>query len=512
VHAIADAGGIVYLGARGLWAGTAAANRLRRVQDFPDQEVTALTRSPAGELLAGTASGVLARRGGRWRILWPIGNHDGQVNALFFSNAGPLLVATRDGYLVVDPRGQILYRELQGKWVTGFTQLPDGELWVATKKSGVHVKTGGRWRRIGYPQGLSADRLSALAVDHQQRLWLGIHGDGVSVVAAAALQRFAVADDAPAPLAGAAVFADACEAAASVLGSGGESGAVALESVAGRGIVFFNSRQVCPEGIGYRRDAGTLVSVADGTVRLHAAGKQTLLPLPARAVGAMPTAAFVDSNGGLWLGFRKRGLFVFNNGRWRSFANDDQLLGNAVRAISEDRTGAIWVASDPSVDPTSARRLPAGVHRYAAKRWTHFRPAPPDAPVSAQSARQHPAAVAAHGIRELADGRVAIATNGGLSIFDQGSFDNYLRAAEPGLESNFIADVVEDAAGRLWMTHGHWGHGITWKSGFLFHNRGSRDGLFHDRLRRVAFDAEGNVWLQSSYGQTAIYPLSSVLD
>lgn len=524
IHAIADAGGSIYVAARGLWTSAANAEHLGRVEDFPDQEVTALARSPAGELMVGTASGVLARRGGRWRKLWPIGRDDGQVNALFYTSGGKLLVATRDGYLVVDPGGRILYRELEGKWVTGFAQLADGELWVATWKSGVHVKAGGAWRHIGYTQGLGDDSLSALAVDHRQRLWLGIHADGVAVAEVAPFKRFAVAENSHARLSGARLFADACAAATSVLGNGGESGAIAVATVVGQTVVFFNGRQVCPAGVGHRRDAGTLASVADGTVRYRYRGKQKLLPLPARAVGAMPSAAFVDSSGALWLGFRKRGLFVFKSGRWRSFAGADRLIGNAVQAISEDKTGAIWVASHPRADGDSGRRSQAGVHRYDGRRWTHFKPTPrsllnPGANPGAnpwanpwESTRHSLVAGSANAIRVLGDGRVAIATNGGLSIFDKGVFDNYLRGTQAGLESNFIADVVEDGEGRLWMTHGHWGHGITWKSGFLFHNRSARDGLFHDGLRRVAFDADGNVWMQSSYGETAIYPLASVLD
>jgi ligand-binding sensor domain-containing protein len=512
INAILDTGTRVYVGGDGLWVWSRADDALARVEGFPGQTVTALARSADGRLLAGTRAGVLTRADGRWQSLWRARTGDVQVNALFVTRDGKLLVATHDGYLVVDRGGQVLFRELDGHRVTGFSELDDGELWVATWNSGVHVNKHGVWRRLGHPQGLTGDSVGALAADRKRRLWLGIYADGVSVAQAARLAPFAVDDGTRRSIAGAAVFADACAAAAARLPDGGASGAVAAEVVAGRVVVFFNGRQVCPAGVGHRRDGDTLVTITDNTVRYRRGASERLLPLPARAVGAAPSAAFMDSKGALWLGFRDRGAFLFKDGSWRAFGKAARLVGNPVQAIAEDRSGAIWMATHPPFDRAAGRYGQAGVHRYDGKRWTHFRPTHRAPGQPSGGAFQGLPGASANGVRVLSDGRVAIGTNGGLAIYENGLFSSYRRSALHGLASNFVADVVEDPDGRLWLTHALWGNGVTWQRGFLFHERSSRDGLFHDRIDHVAFDAQGNIWMQSSYGETAIYPLESLVD
>jgi ligand-binding sensor domain-containing protein len=512
INAIVEAGGVLYVGGDGLWAWSRAHDALRKVEDLPEQPVTALARSAHGALLVGTRGGVLVKRGGRWQTLWRARAGDVEVNALYVTRDGELLVATHDGYLVIDGGGQVLLRELGGSWVTGFSELPGGELWVATWKSGVRVRRHGAWRTLGHARGLAGDSVAAVAVDAHRRLWLGIYGHGVSVAEAARLADFSVEDGARRSITGATAFADACAAATAVLGAGGESGAVAIDTVAGRSAVFFNGRQVCPAGLGYRRDADTLVTIDDTTVRYRHAGSERLLPLPARAVGAVARAVFVDSRGRLWLGFRNRGVFVFRDGSWQAFGKSAGLIGNPVQAITEDASGAIWIATHPPFDAQAGRYRHAGVHRYDGKRWTHFGLGRRDPTQPAESAFRGLPGASANTVRVLSDGRVAIGTNGGLAIYENGAFSSYTRSALQGLTSSFVEDVVEDPDGRLWLTHALWGHGVTWKSGFLFHQRSTRDGLLHDRIDHLAFDSLGNVWMQSSQGETAIYPLESLVD
>ena len=254
------------------------------------------------------------------------------------------------------------------------------------------------------------------------------------------------------------------------------------------------------------------MTVADDVVRFRSRGVERLLPLPAHASGATPSAAFVDSRSRLWLGFRSRGLFLYRDSSWRAFGRASQLADNDVRSIVEDGDGTVWVATRPGFDSASGRYRHAGLHRFDGRNWKHFRPTRHEHGQDTGSAYQGVAGASANSVRVLSDGRVAIGTNGGLSIHDDGLFANYVRSAFPELGSNFVEDVVEDAHGRLWLTHGVQGHGISWKSGFLFHHRDRHDGLLHDRIDRLAFDGRGNVWMRSSYGDIAVYPLASLLD
>ena len=512
ITAILDLADVVYVGGRGLWAWSPSLAALRPVDGFPGDEVTVLARSAAAELLVGTRDGVLVRRAGRWQRLWDAGRDDVEVSAIFVTATGEILVATHDGYVVLDQLGQPLYRELAGRWVTDFAESRNGELWVGTRQEGIHLRVDGAWWRLGHAQGLADDGLSALMVDGRGRLWMGIYGDGLSVAGIGALRTFATRQQVASTPDSVETFVDVCEAAATRLGAVAESGGVAVDTIDGRLTVFFNGHQVCPGGVGYRRDAETLVTVADSAVKYRVAGEQRLLPLPARAVAAVPTASFVDSLGRLWLGFRRRGLFVYDDGRWYAFGEQAELADNPVKAIGEDASGAIWLATSPRFDYASGEYTHAGLHRYDTQGWRHFRPVAGDVHLAHGKTRQGLSAAPSNALRILADGRIAVATNGGLSIYDDGVFKTYSSATVAGLESNFIADVVEDYQGDLWLTHAFWGHGVTRKDGLAFHNRNARDGLFHDHISRLAFDANGNVWMQSSYGKTAIYPRDAIID
>lgn len=512
IRAIVRAGAATYVGGQGLWEWSSARGALHRVESFPAPTVTALARTRLGELVVGSPEGVHVRRDGEWRTLWRTERDDTEVNGLFVTAAGHLLVATHDGYLVLDPLGGVLYRELAGYRVTGFAQLADGDLWVSTWNSGVLVRSGGAWRRIGAAQGLDADSLSALQADRNRRLWLGIHGHGLAVVDAASLKEFAVDPAASAPVPGAVAFPSACEAAAARLGGAAESGGIAVEPMAGRGIVFFNGRQVCPTGVGHRRGDRTMVTVADNTVHLTLRGESRLLPLPARAARVRPTAVFVDSRDRLWLGFRERGLFVYEGTRWRAHGGVAGLAGNSVRGIAEDRDGNIWVVGLPPADAAPRRRGLARVHRFDGETWTHFRPTGGHTQPAVGGIRQGLASAAANSVRLLGDGRIAIGTDRGLSLYEDGTFSTLVRSDPRGLPSNYVADVVEGPDGGLWMTHSLWGLGITWRTGFLFHNRNAGTGLLHDRIEHVAFDAHRNAWMQSSSGEIGVYPLASLLD
>lgn len=66
---------------------------------------------------------------------------------------------------------------LAGIWVQAVQ--PVGErLWVASWKQGLLLRENGQWFRYGRWQGLKTNAVMGLALDGDDRLWLGLYGGG----------------------------------------------------------------------------------------------------------------------------------------------------------------------------------------------------------------------------------------------------------------------------------------------------------------------------------------------
>jgi signal transduction histidine kinase/ligand-binding sensor domain-containing protein len=66
---------------------------------------------------------------------------------------------------------------------------------------------------------------------------------------------------------------------------------------------------------------------------------------------------FASSDGGLWIGFLFGGIDVLRDGQVTHFKASDGIPGGTVRGISQDRSGAVWIATN------------RGVGRFDTHRW-----------------------------------------------------------------------------------------------------------------------------------------------
>jgi ligand-binding sensor domain-containing protein len=183
------------------------------------------------------------------------------------------------------------------------------------------------------------------------------------------------------------------------------------------------------------------------------------------------------------------------------------MRGNRIESLVEDGAGNVWVGTYPPFDAENGRHGYAGLHRYDGERWRHLEPGP-----RAAWNREEYFTLASESTNELlvlAGGEnIAVATNGGLSIYHDGDYRSW-SGRHPGLASGFIHSLSQDVDGRLWLTHAYWGPGLSWRSAGLFRHLDSRDGLFADRLERVASDGEGRVWILATSGRVGVYRRSS---
>ena len=156
-------------------------------------------------------------------------------------------------------------------------------------------------------------------------------------------------------------------------------------------------------------------------------------------------------------------------GKKTLFTTANGLSNNTIRDIHEDRRGDIWIATDsglnrirPSVERGRSAHQPPGVSPGGAsdRRDTAARDAPRPAggtparhlgwQVESFAGRGGLGTDYAMGIAETPDGRVWVATGGGLAELDGDTFR--LHSAPRELPSNRLFALEADADGTVWIT------------------------------------------------------------
>ncbi|MCZ7635993.1 MAG: hypothetical protein M5U12_08120 [Verrucomicrobia bacterium] len=131
--------------------------------------------------------------------------------------------------------------------------------------------------------------------------------------------------------------------------------------------------------------------------------------------------------GGVWVGTAV-GLQWLHDGQWHKFTTADGLGTNDVRALLEDRTGALWVGT-----------FGGGLSRLRDGAWTTLRTA---------DGLSNDRVWALH---EDQDGVLWIGTEYGLNRLERGRFTRFTTAS--GLPDNLVNQILEDDRGWLWVGH-----------------------------------------------------------
>ena len=161
---------------------------------------------------------------------------------------------TRDGA----PLGEAL----NGSHVTGIALGASGA-WVSVRNEGLHHFDGTSWRAWRYAQGLADDEARDVVIDADDRLWLGGSTMGVIGQRAALARLFELATPAAQP---GALYPDACAAVRAQLREASQSGQLAQHTIDGALVVFFGTRQACPDPHQLPHDAPRHFRRADGAV------------------------------------------------------------------------------------------------------------------------------------------------------------------------------------------------------------------------------------------------------
>jgi ligand-binding sensor domain-containing protein/signal transduction histidine kinase len=415
-----------------IWAGTdrgllrLEGQRFRQVDgspSIPPISVHAIHRDRAGHLWVGGWR--LMRIDGNAGTLFSLGEEasQNQVKSILETSDGTLWVGTVTG-LNRKLAGQDRFERVAGitSTVRVLRQTPDGVLWIGTIGQGVFTFAGGKLAQSTAPAELPSNTVLNFFEDNERNFWIGTQTGMVrltrSQVSIVPLPRASDSD---------------------------------FETIYGdRDGSFW---------IGSTR----LFQMKDGALSEE--------QLPGMS-GIHVRNIFRDASGVLWAGTDGDGIYRIAAQGTTRWTDRDGLTNNFIRAIAQDQDRSIWVATDGGLSRLVGEGAHPHIVNYEEKDGLALSSTRSlledrrgDLWIGTDRGLSHmhrgvflqDAATAAlaqmkvWAIHEDSDGGLWFGTrNNGLFRFRGGRIDHF--TTEDGLASNAIYEILEDAAGHLWMS------------------------------------------------------------
>ncbi len=311
-----------------LWFGTTSGlNRFDRYHWYtvPNREfggkptrIYAIAEHANGQLWIGTQdAGLVATDGKQWSSV-PVVINDVPaqviVAALLRDDSGAMWVGTNGDGVLVQAEGawtHFTQRDgLAGNTVRTIAQDTDGSYWLGTFTGLSHYRPDplraaddplSQWTTYTTTHGLPSDRIQALHLDRQGRLWVGTDS-GLARLEQDTWQTY-TPDNSPLPAADVRAILET------------DDGALWFGTWAS-GLARYD-----PDA-----DTWTVYDVADGLV----------------ANGVLALAQ--SSDGILWIG-TEGGVSRFDGDTWQSYQTPDGLVDNFIISLFEDAEGQVWIGT-----------------------------------------------------------------------------------------------------------------------------------------------------------------------
>jgi ligand-binding sensor domain-containing protein len=340
------------------------------------------------------------------------------VRDILFSRDSTILIATRKGLSILDPRKQKFTTLGHDKYQPGslshqsvlkILQDRSGGIWVGTYAGGVNVyypqnqTFGYIGERVGTRDGLSNPIVSTILNSENGELWIGTEGGGLN----------------------------------------------RLKQETGRFDYFTLPKKdhASPENIvkSIARASGSTLWIGafDGLYRFDV-NRGVIQPHPFQPdpqyKGRSQVYALLYDQDGLWAGTNGGGLVHIDvNGREKVYVteagNPRSLVGNNISAMAKDNQGRLWIGTLQGLCCLDRER----------KYFTQF---------ISQPGRSY--TLTANNITSLlldSKGRLWVGTRGGgLNLLDEHAQRFYALTEEDGLANNVIRAMNEDAQGRIWLS------------------------------------------------------------
>ncbi|HWW59910.1 MAG TPA: two-component regulator propeller domain-containing protein, partial [Thermoanaerobaculia bacterium] len=417
-----------------------------------------------GSVWAGTAKG---------RVLHVVHDHPEPLTLPLPTSPITALAMTGDALWIGTSRG--LFRYDGGRldaWTTANGLSSDSIVTLLADKDALLIGTAAgldrmQNNRVEPIAGLPADQVTALRRDRDANLWIGTYSNGVFRLAGTALASYGIADGILNPTIRA-IFEDD----EGGIWIGSQNG---LEQLRAGTFITWNERDGLADdharAIYEDRDgilwAGTATSLNRWE---NGAWKKVDDARLARILSIEQSR-----DGARWFG-TANGLYRIGGGSTTLYTTAQGLSNNSIRDIHEDRRGDLWVATDFGLN-----RIRAG------------------GTVESFAGRGGLGAEYAMAITETPDGRIWVATGGGLGEFDGTSFR--LHSAPRELPSNRLFAIESDDEGTIWI--GTEGDGVV-----RFRNGKAKAittaaGLPTNKILSLVDDKRGNLWFGTVRGAFA---------
>ena len=177
-----------------------------------------------------------------------------------------------------------------------------------------------------------------------------------------------------------------------------------------------------------------------------------------------------DRDGGLWIGTHTRGIIHVRRGRADVFTKSDELSGNTISSLFEDREGNVWVATVGGLD--------------------RFR----ELPITNISTKQGLSSDAVLSVLAATDGSIWIATRDGLTRRKADQTTIFRKAS--GLPDDSVQSLFEDYRGRIWAFTDR---GLAYLQNDRFV---AVKGVPSKEVYSITGDESGNLWLSGNNGLT----------
>ena len=314
--------------------------------------------------------------------------------------------------------------------VQGMVEDTAGNLWLASYRDGLFLfRRNGTWEQFTAESGLTTSALRSLFCDREGNVWVGTDGGGLLRLKPRAWKMLTRREG---------------------------LGIDAVHSISqdAQGRIWFGGGTTKP----YWLDQG-VVSVA--------------IPSPVSDPMDGVFSVLAARDGAMWIGIYRGKVFRYHAGVLTEYSEREGMRAGSVRAMLEDRRGAIWVGGD------------SGLCRIQDGKATHY------------SRAEGLSAERVTALAESAGGDLFVGTReGGLNRLREGAFTVYTR--RDGLPDDAIGGLYLDAEDALWI--GTRSGGLSRFKAGRFTNYAVGNALPARRIGPMLEDDLGDLWLASEQG------------
>lgn len=354
--------------------------------------------------------------------------------------------------------------------VWAITEDHNNKLWFGTDGGGLSCYDGESFYHYTEKEGLANNIVISLLADSKGNVWIGSYGDGVGCYDGDSLLYF----DDKNGLIDNNIWSIIEDSKGNIwIGSDkgiskydGESitNYTEYEGLSGSKVLTISEDKL---GNIWFSTFNYGVSKFDGTSFIHYGPPQGLNSMNIFSVCC-------TENGSLWFGTDNSGVFFFDGETFTQYGKDQGLPLKFIWSIIEDKKGNMWFASQYD-----------GVYRFDGTSFKNF------------SEKEGLSNNFIRSLHEDSKGNIWIGSDfGGVNRYVDDSFIHF--SEKEGLSSNVSSSIIEDSEGNIWIAH--YGFGLSIYDGSHFFKLTQEQGLMDDYLRHIEYGSDGVLWLASYYG------------